>query len=328
MKSVKNTTLKTMNQMKVCIFGIHGLVGQKIIEVLNERFFKNKGLSEGDLSPDNIMLVATDKSVENGARSHLIDRFPLTKGLPIIKAIDAIIKKPDIVLMSAGSEASKKWAKQFVEAGSYVIDNSSAWRMDDDISLVIPGVADWGVGGSIQLISNPNCVAIMVATAIAPLIPFDMSVVAVVALQSASGAGAKGLEVLDFEEQMNERLATPNVFPGKLYNNILPASGKFSSELYNEEEEKGIHEIRKIFRKNDFKISFRSLRYPVPYGHVASLRIKFKEIVSLEKIRNALAIGNNIKYQLEPFNLEGDVLGHNECFVFLGGCATIETIIR
>ncbi len=304
--------MKNVNEIKVCIFGVNGLVGGKMLEVLDERYYPSREGDAGSLSRENIILVNSDISIKRGSRASHIDSWFLTSGLEPIDAINAFSLKPDIVLMSAGDSASEDWAKKFAESGSFVIDNSSQWRMDDSVPLVIPDVSGWHPSKDERLIANPNCVAIMVATAVNPFVPIGIKSLSVTALQSVSGAGIDGLKALRNEEE-EKRKYYKDIFPGRIYNNIIPASNFFSNSNYNQEEEKGIEELKKIF-KNQFDSSFRSFRVPIPYGHTATVSIEFNRKISLDEILNLIHYKKNIKYQNDPFFLE-EAIGHDECFV-------------
>ena len=306
---------KKLKDIKICIFGATGLVGDMIAELLDDQY--NKAGHGDKLSAENVTLVASDHSVETQKEPPSF-WLRLTDQLRLIKAIDALAMKPDIVLMSAGEDASKEWAKQFTDVGSFVIDNSSAWRMDIDVPLVVSGVSDWTPNNEQKLIANPNCVAIMVATALAPLVSFDMSVVAVTALQSVSGAGQKGLDALRNQEKNGRQYVSgiSGPFSDQVYNNIIPASLKvFSPETkYNLEEEKAMVELQKILGF-PLRSSFRSFRVPVQYGHTAAIRIKFKGKVALPEIEQALSKGSNIIYTPYPVSLR-EVVEKDYCFVW------------
>ena len=180
-----------MKNKKLAIVGATGLVGQVVLNVLASK----KIIS--DLNPDNVFLVASDKSVGK------IISF-LGKDIKVISIKEAILEKPDYVIMSAGSTISKEFAPLFVKAGAVVIDNSSAWRTLPEIPLIVPSISNQKLDMDFGIIANPNCVAIMIAIGLAPFINLKINSVSLSAMQAVSGAGYKGTTTLEQENKNND----------------------------------------------------------------------------------------------------------------------------
>ncbi len=254
------------NQISYAIVGATGIVGIEIARLLIER-----DLAE----PRNIILVASQKSVG--------EKIPnITKKLENHRCIsieDALTLSPMFVLMSAGEDVSKEWAKKFTKSGAVVIDNSSAWRKKPDVPLVVPTITQWDKES--KLISVPNCVAVMLSIALRNIL-LDNRVESIYAdvYQSVSGAGKDGVTALEIENATN-KYWHGSPFDGKIANNILPLPG---------EEKKVTFEIPKIFNeRNTQNIIATCNRVPINRGHSANVRItgKFELKDLIQNITNS-----------------------------------------
>lgn len=277
-----------MENKKLAIVGATGLVGQVVLEILaSKKIISN-------INVDNILLVASLKSAGKTVSF-------LGKDINVISVEEALVQKPDFVIMSAGATLSKEVAPKFVEGGAVVIDNSSAWRTLPQIPLVTPSISKWKAESTPGIIANPNCVAIMIALAISPFTDLDIDSVSVSAMQAVSGAGHKGINALKEELEKNDGVkASVSSFVSNIANNIIPASAQSPTDKeYNDEEAKIMFEVPKILGK-DIAVSAQSNRVPVLRGHSATVRITFKSQHDKESLVEILKKAPQIKYTEEP----------------------------
>jgi aspartate-semialdehyde dehydrogenase len=279
-----------MQNKKLAIVGVTGLVGQEVLSILASRKIIPS------INPDNLLFVASDKSVGK------VISF-LGKDIGVISVDDVVSQKPDYVIMSAGATLSKEVAPKFVRCGAIVIDNSSAWRTFPEIPLIVPSIPNSSLDLEMKsgIIANPNCVAIMIALSIAPFTDLDIDSVSVSAMQAVSGAGYKGITALKEELEKNDGVkASISSFVSNIANNIIPASAPSPTEKdYNDEEAKIMFEVPKILGK-DVKVSAQSNRVPVLRGHSATVRITFKGEHDKESLVKILKSALQIKYTEEP----------------------------
>ena len=279
-----------MENKKLAIVGVACLVGGVVLEILaSEKIVPH-------INTNNLLFVASDKSVGK------VIPF-MGKDVRVMSVEEAISKKPDYVIMSAGATLSKEVAPKFVESGAIVIDNSSAWRTLPEIPLIVPSIPNPSLDESMTsgIIANPNCVAIMIAIAIAPFVDLGADMILVSAMQSVSGAGYKGTKALEEELKNNDGAkASISTFVSNIAGNIIPATSMSATvPKYNDEEAKMMFEVPKILGKS-IKISAQSNRVPVPRGHSAMMRVFFKEEQSEEKLIDILKNAPQIKYSEEP----------------------------
>jgi aspartate-semialdehyde dehydrogenase len=277
-----------MENNKLAIVGVTGLVGQVVLEILSS------GKIISNINPDNLLFVASDKSVDK------VITF-MGKEIKVISVQDAIKEKPDYVIMSAGATISKEVAPKFRDNGAVVIDNSSAWRTYKEIPLVVPSISNVVLPKKSGIIANPNCVAIMIAIAIAPFIDMGVNMVLASVMQSVSGAGFKGINTLNEELKNNDGVkASMSSFVSNIANNIIPASAmSVTVSKYNDEEAKMMFEVPKILGKT-VKFSSQSCRVPVLRGHSAMIRVFFNEEQNEQSLIEALKKAPQIKYTEEP----------------------------
>ncbi|MES2447815.1 MAG: aspartate-semialdehyde dehydrogenase [Bacteroidota bacterium] len=256
--------------MKVAVVGATGLVGTVMLKVLEERNFP---LTE-------LIPVASEKSV---------GKLITFKGkqFPIVSMDTAIGMRPDIALFSAGGSTSLEHAPRFKEAGTTVIDNSSAWRMDPKIPLVVPEVNANVLSLDDKIIANPNCSTIQMVVALKPLHDkYKIKRVVVSTYQSVTGTGVKAVD-----QMMNER---NGVFDGEMayaYQidlNVIPQIDVFTENGYTKEEMKMINETRKIMGDDSIRLTATTVRIPVMGGHSESVNIEFENEFDLAEVTSLL----------------------------------------
>ncbi|MCK4679235.1 MAG: aspartate-semialdehyde dehydrogenase [Bacteroidales bacterium] len=269
--------------MKIAVIGATGLVGNKIIEILEERNFP---VSE-------LIPAATEKSVGKQIKLN-------SKSYKVVNVQSALDLKPAIAIFSAGGDTAKEWAPKFAFAGTFVIDNSSAWRMDKNVKLIVPEINGNTIEETDKIIANPNCSTIQLVVAIAPLHErYIIKRIIVSTYQSVSGSGVKALWQLE-----NERKGVDDekVYPHRIDKNCLPHCDVFLENGYTKEEMKIVNETRKILNKQTIGISSTAVRVPVTGGHSESVYLEFEKDFQLNVIRNILAERGEIVLQDEPAN--------------------------
>ncbi|ARV09778.1 aspartate-semialdehyde dehydrogenase [Winogradskyella sp. PC-19] len=255
--------------MKIAIVGATGLVGTVMLKVLEERNFPL----------DELLLVASERSV---------GKEIVFKGNPIkvISISDAINQKPDIALFSAGGNTSIEWAPKFAEAGTTVIDNSSAWRMDLDKKLVVPEINAGRLTKQDKIIANPNCSTIQMVMALAPLhATYKMKRVVVSTYQSVSGTGVKAVEQLENEIA---GIKGEMAYPYPIAKNAIPHCDVFEETGYTKEEMKLVRETQKILNDNTIAVTATAVRIPTAGGHSESVNIEFENDFDLANVRKLL----------------------------------------
>lgn len=286
--------------MKVAVVGATGLVGSEILKVLAERHFPLTTL----------IPVASERS-----KGTLITYQG--ESYPVVTAEDAIAMKPDIALFSAGGATSSEFAPRFVEAGATVIDNSSAWRMDPSIKLVVPEVNAHVLQPTDRIIANPNCSTIQMVVVLKPLHDlYRIKRVVVSTYQSVTGTGVKAVEQLN-----NERAGRDGekAYPYPIDLNVLPHIDVFQDNGYTKEEMKMIQETNKIMGDDTIRVTATTVRIPVIGGHSESVNIEFESDFDIEEVRAALAAQAGVVVVDDPINLKYpmplDAHGRDEVFV-------------
>jgi aspartate-semialdehyde dehydrogenase len=269
-----------LKEYNVAVAGVTGAVGRVFLSILEERKFP----------VNNLVPLASSRSA--GKRI-------LFKGEEIeVKELKHdSFKNIDIALFSAGASISREFAKYAVESGAIVIDNSSAFRMEDEIPLVVPEVNKKAAFEHKGIISNPNCSTIIMAVAIKPI--YDLSpITRIIAstYQAVSGAGARA--IIELEEQTRDMICSKvnnvecRVFPVQIAFNVIPHIDIFLENGYTKEEIKMLNETRKIFNDYSINVSATAVRVPVFTSHSESLNIETKDKIAIEAVRKAL---NNAK---------------------------------
>ena len=271
--------------MKIAVVGATGLVGSVMLKVLEEgRYLSFDKITE-------IIPVASEKSV--GKEIHF-NNMPYK----IVGIREAIAQKPEIAVFSAGGSISREFAPLFAKAGTTVIDNSSAWRMEMDVPLVVPEINAYLLKASDKIIANPNCSTIQMVLALAPLRKaFGIRRVVVSTYQSVTGTGQKAVQQLN-----NERagISGERVYPHPIDLNLFPHGGTFESNGYTTEENKLVNETRKILGDNNIRLTATVVRVPVTGGHSEAVNVEFEKDFEMESIYKLLSSSKGIIVQDEP----------------------------
>ncbi|HOW31052.1 MAG TPA: aspartate-semialdehyde dehydrogenase, partial [Bacteroidales bacterium] len=260
--------------MNVAVVGATGLVGSVMIKVLEEARYLPFDRISGFLP------VASERSL--GRELHF-NNMPY----PVISIAEAIERRPEIAIFSAGAAVSREFAPQFAAAGTTVIDNSSAWRMFDEVPLVVPEINAHLLTRSHKIIANPNCSTIELVLTLAPLHKaFKIKRVVVSTYQSVTGTGQKAVVQLN-----NERAGIngERVYPHPIDLNLFPHGGVFESNGYTSEEIKLLKESRKILGDNSINLTATVVRVPVTGGHSESVNVEFERDYDLEEVYKILS---------------------------------------
>jgi aspartate-semialdehyde dehydrogenase len=286
--------------MKVAVVGITGLVGKIMVSLLKERNFP---VSE-------LIPVASERSIGNKVEFQ-------GKKLKIRDISEAIQITPELALFSAGRKISLIYAPKFSENGTTVIDNSSAWRMNPNIKLIIPEINANILTSKDKIIANPNCSTIQMLMALAPLhYQYKVKRIVVSTYQSVSGTGVKAVRQLE-----NERkgIDGEKAYPHPIDKNCLPHCDDFSENGYSKEELKLINETRKIFNDPSIQITATAVRVPVLGGHSESVNVEFEKGYNLKDIPEILSTFPGIVVQDKPgdnqYPMPINVYGKDEVFI-------------
>ena len=255
--------------MELAIIGATGMVGNIMLQVLEERNFPYAEL----------ILAASDKSVGKELTCK-------NKKYVLVSLQEALDAKPTIAIFSAGGEISKKWAPKFVENGTIVIDNSSAWRMDKNVPLVVPEINFGHIKAANKIIANPNCSTIQMVLALSNLHKdFKIKRLVISTYQSVTGTGIKAVK-----QMMDERAGNPveKVYPYQIDMNCLPHAGVFDDNGYTSEETKLVNETRKIFGDDHIQITATVVRVPVMGGHSISVNVELEKDFEMDEIYSSL----------------------------------------
>lgn len=286
--------------MILAIIGVTGLVGKVILEVLEE---KNLPISE-------LILVASERSI--GKKINFRSKKYTVVGVDI-----ALKKKPDYALFSAGSDISLNWAPKFKEIGSTVIDNSSAWRMDNSKKLVIPEINGHILSDKDKIIANPNCSTIQMLMVIAPIHwEYKIKRIIISTYQSVTGTGQKAINQLENESKGKSR---EMIYPHQIYQNALPQCDSFEKNGYTKEELKLVKETRKILNTNEIGISATAVRVPIIGGHSESINLELENPFEIDDIKKILNNTPGVLVQDDPktnsYPMPISVNGKNDVFV-------------
>jgi len=253
--------------MKVAVIGATGMVGQKMLELLEERSFPLTQL----------FAVASQKSV--GKTLTFKDQE-----LKVISLGEALLERPDLALFSAGGNTSLDWAPRFAELGTVVIDNSSAWRMTKP--LIIPEINGSVLNKTDKIIANPNCSTIQLLMALKPLHDeYGVKRVVVSTYQSITGTGIKAVKQLENE---TKGIKGEMAYPYPIHENALPHCDVFEDNGYTKEEMKLARETKKIMQDDRIEVSATAVRVPVKGGHSESVNVEFKRDFELSQVRQLL----------------------------------------
>jgi aspartate-semialdehyde dehydrogenase len=296
--------------MKVAIVGATGLVGGMMIKILEERNF--------DVT--EFIPVASEKSVGNKItfKGNIYD---------VISIESALALAPDLAIFSAGGNVSLAYAEKFAAIGTVVIDNSSAWRMHENIKLVVPEVNGDVIQISDKIIANPNCSTIQMVMVLHPLHKaFQIKRVVVSTYQSVTGTGAKAVKQL--LEERSGKTASDAAYPYQIDLNVIPQIDVFLENDYTKEEMKMVLETKKIMNNESLKLTATAVRIPVMGGHSESVNIEFEKPFEVDNIKKILStsagviVEDDVAARVYPMPL----FAQNKDEVFVGRIRRDESI--
>jgi aspartate-semialdehyde dehydrogenase len=280
--------------MKIALIGVTGMVGNVMLKVLHER----------ELPISELIPVASDKSLGKFIKYK-------NKEIKIVSLEESIRLKPNIALFSAGASISKEWAPKFKNIGTTVIDNSSAWRMNKKIKLIIPEINGNILSSKDKIIANPNCSTIQMLVALNPIHKlFKINRIVVSTYQSITGTGVKAVKQL--ENEFNN-LDGEMAYPYQIHKNAIPHCDDFIKNGYTKEEMKLVNETHKILNDYSIRISSTAVRIPVVGGHSESINISLENKTTVFEIKKVLKNSPGIVVQDDvsknlypmPLNSEG-----------------------
>lgn len=300
---MKNFTKKSA--YNVAIAGATGAVGETFLQILEERNFPIK----------NLKLLASARSVGKKLKFKGED-------YTVEELTHDSFKDIDIALFSAGGARSLEFAPSAAKAGALVIDNSSAFRMEKDVPLVVPEVNPQDAFKHNGIIANPNCTTIIMVVALKPLYDYSkIKRVVVSSYQSASGAGAKAMEELMQQARdwaAGKELKVEN-FVHQLLFNVIPHIDKFTENGYTKEEMKMFNETRKIMGDNEIKVTATCVRVPTLSAHSEAVTVETEKEISVEKARELFASAKGLQLMDNPDKNEYPmplfVAGKDDCYV-------------
>lgn len=272
-----------MKKYNIAVVGATGMVGRKFLEVLEER----------KLPADNYYLFASARSAGKTVKF-------MGKEFTVIELCEDNVKdkKIDVALFSAGGQTSLDFAPVFVKYGALVIDNSSAWRRDPSVPLVVPEVNPEEIMNNHGIIANPNCSTIQAMVALKPLHDkFKIKRIVYSTYQAVSGAGVAG-----FNDLKNGECEPPKKFPYPISGNVIPHIDVFLDNGYTKEEDKMIFETKKILKDDSLKITATTVRVPVYYGHSESVNIEFWNPCPIDEVKKVLSNFEGLVVVDDPAN--------------------------
>lgn len=295
-----------MKQFKLAIVGATGVVGRTVLKVLEE---KNLPISK-------YVLFASKRS--SGSKLNFMGKDYEVQELKETSFDEGF----DFAIFSAGGDTAKKFAPIAASKGCIVVDNSSAFRMDENVPLIVPEVNSEEIQNHNGIIANPNCSTIQAVVALKPLDEkYHIKRIVYSTYQAVSGAGLKGIEDLEngIYSFTNKQDYTLQKFPYPIFNNCLPHIDVFLENGYTKEEEKMINETRKILKRSDLKITATTVRVPVFNSHSESINIEFekdfdlKELIDTLKHSPGIIVQDDITNNIYP--LATNTTNHDEVFV-------------
>lgn len=287
--------------MRVAVVGVTGMVGNVMLEVLKEHNFP----------VTELIPVASEKSI--GKKINFKG-----KEYSVIGLEQAVSLKPNVALFSAGASVSKEWAPRFAQVGTTVVDNSSAWRMDETKKLVIPEINADVLTKDDKIIANPNCSTIQMLVALAPLqAKYGIKRIVVSTYQSITGTGVKAVRQLE-NEYKGEKGEMAYHYP--IHRNAIPHCDVFEDNGYTKEEMKLVRETKKILRDDTIAVTATAVRIPVVGGHSESINVELKTDFSIDEVRALLAKSAGIKVQdnTETNTYPMPIYAHGKDEVFVG----------
>jgi aspartate-semialdehyde dehydrogenase len=289
------------NKMKVAVVGATGMVGEIMLQVLAERNFP----------VTELIPVASEKSVGK----EIVWQGKTYKVVGLQTAVDM---KPEIALFSAGGETSLEWAPKFATAGTTVIDNSSAWRMDASKKLVVPEINASILTLEDKIIANPNCSTIQMVMALAPLhAKYDIKRIVVSTYQSITGTGVKAVRQLENEYAgIQDEMA----YKYPIHRNAIPQCDSFEENGYTKEEMKLVRETQKILNDNTIAVTATAIRIPVVGGHSEAVNIQFENDFDVNEVRQILhdTPGITVQDNIDTFTFPMPIYAQGKDDVFVG----------
>ncbi len=275
-------------KLNLALAGATGAVGNQMIECLQER----------DFPVNEIKMLASSRS----AGRELTFRG---QAVPVEEMTEDSFRGMDIALFSAGGGTSKHFAPQAAKAGCVVVDNSSAWRMDPEVPLVVPEVNPDAVAGYTTkgIIANPNCSTIQMVVALYPIHKqYGIKRIVVSTYQAVSGTGKKAIDELFDQTRaiMNFQEAQAKVYPHRIAFNCLPHIDTFDASGYTKEEIKMVNETRKIMGDDSIQVTATTVRVPVFYGHSEAVNIETEKPISADAVRALLAESPGVAVMDDP----------------------------
>jgi aspartate-semialdehyde dehydrogenase len=287
--------------MKIAVVGATGMVGQTMIKVLEERNFP----------VTQFIPAASERSVGK-------EIMFKGKSVRIVSVIDAVEARPDFAIFSAGATTSKEWAPLFARNGTVVVDNSSYWRMDLNVPLIVPEINSHVIKKGDRIIANPNCSTIQMVMALAPLHKkYKIKRLVVATYQSVTGTGVKAVKQME-----NERAGIKGemAYAHPIDKNCFPHGGSFQADGYTTEEQKLIDETRKILEDQTIQVTATVVRIPVVGGHSEAVNIEFENEFDIDDVKQLIrefpgvVITDNPSENIYPM----PITAHNRDEVFVG----------
>lgn len=288
--------------MRVAVVGVTGMVGQVMCRVLEERKFP---ITE-------FIPVASENSVGKVVMLN-------GKSYKVVGMEEAISMAPDIAIFSAGGSTAKAFAPKFAAVGTTVIDNSSAFRMDEDTALIVPEVNIDDLRPEHKIIANPNCSTIQMVVALMPLHKaYGIDRLVISTYQSMTGTGVKAVK--QYEDELHGNKAENPAYHYPIFQNCIPHCDVFNDNGYTKEEMKLVHETKKIMGDSNLRITATAVRVPVLGGHSENVNIEFKKEFDLNELRNILAKSPGILLMDDIANnvYPMPILAQNRDEVFVG----------
>jgi aspartate-semialdehyde dehydrogenase len=274
--------------MRVAVVGATGAVGSTMLGIMRERAFP----------ADEIVPFASARSA--GRKIDYGDEL-----LEVRELTEESIQGFDIALFSAGGSTSGEWAPRFADAGAVVVDNSSRWRMNDDVPLVVSEVNPEALERHNGIVANPNCSTMQMMVALKPILDAaGIERLVITTMQSVSGTGQRAVEELHDQTQAvidAQELAAPTMYPHQIAFNVLPVAGTFpDGSDYTDEELKLVNETRKILSQPDIGVSATCTRVPVYTGHSESVNVQTREPLSPDECRELLSAAPGLSVLDDP----------------------------
>ena len=289
--------------MKIAVVGITGMVGQVVLEVLKELKFP----------VTELIPVASERSL---GKSISWDG----QSIPVKSMQEAIDARPQIAIFSAGGGTSLEWAPKFAEVGCFVVDNSSAWRMDANIPLIVPEINIHTVNKDTKIIANPNCSTIQMVMVLNPLHQkYKINRLVISTYQSFTGTGMKAVKQYNSEKN-GEPVEEPRAYHHPIFENCIPQCDTFLDNGYTKEEMKLVNETKKILGDQSLKITSTAVRVPVHGGHSESVNVEFFNAFDLTELKEILNQSEGIIVQDNPteFEYPTPLQSKNKNEVFVG----------